>query len=80
MDDGPAHGPRRLRAGAAVEPAALVAFLAGLAASVPFMNTTLFEGAVARILHGADIAYYVGMVVAGALYYLLSRATSTRRM
>jgi NCS1 family nucleobase:cation symporter-1 len=44
------------------------------------MNTTLFEGAVARILHGADIAYYVGMVVAGALYYLLSRATSTRRM
>ena len=80
MDDGPAHRLRRLRAGAAVEPPALVAFLAGLAASVPFMNTTLFEGAVAHILHGADIAYYVGMVVAGALYYLLSRATSRRRM
>jgi NCS1 family nucleobase:cation symporter-1 len=63
-----------------VEPPALVAFLAGLAASVPFMNTTLFEGAVAHILHGADIAYYIGMVVAGALYYVLCRATSIRRL
>jgi NCS1 family nucleobase:cation symporter-1 len=78
--DGPAPHLRRLRAGAAVEPAALVAFLAGLAASVPFMNTSLFEGAAAHILHGADIAYYVGMVVAGTLYYLLCRATSRRRI
>lgn len=49
-----------------------VAFLVGLVASVPFMNSVLFEGPMATVLHGADIAYYVGMLVAGVLYYGLT--------
>ena len=48
----------------------LVAFLIGLAVSVPFMDSSLYEGPLAAALHGADIAYYVGIVVAGLLYYL----------
>ena len=31
---------------------------------------------VANLLHGADIAYYVGMLVAGVLYYVLRRASN----
>ncbi len=47
----------------------VVAFLVGVAVSVPFMNSSLFVGPMARLLHGADIAYYVGMIVTGVLYY-----------
>jgi NCS1 family nucleobase:cation symporter-1 len=55
----------------AVEWPGLVAFLAGLIVSVPFMNSALYEGPIAMLLHGADIAYYVGFLVAGVLYYVL---------
>jgi nucleobase:cation symporter-1, NCS1 family len=52
---------------------ALVAFLVGFAAMVPFMNTSVVEGPAAAALHGADIAFYVGFVIAGLLYYRLRR-------
>lgn len=58
----------------AIEWPGLVAFLVGLAISIPFMNSSLFAGPIATLLHGADIAYYVGIVVAGILYYVLRRA------
>jgi NCS1 family nucleobase:cation symporter-1 len=51
--------------------AAVVAFVAGFAAAVPFMNTSLYTGPVAAALHGADLAYYVGLVVSLAAYVLL---------
>ncbi len=57
----------------AVEWPGLAAFLAGLVASLPFMNSSLFTGPVARLLHGADLAYYIGMLVAGGLYYGLRK-------
>ena len=47
---------------------AVVTFLAGFAAAVPFMDTSLFVGPVAKSLHGADIAYFVAFAVTGALY------------
>jgi nucleobase:cation symporter-1, NCS1 family len=47
---------------------AVVTFLAGFGAAVPFMDTSLFVGPVARTLHGADIAYFVAFVVTAALY------------
>jgi nucleobase:cation symporter-1, NCS1 family len=43
------------------------------AAMVPFMNTSVIEGPAAAALHGADIAFYVGFVVAGLLYFWLRR-------
>ncbi|MEC3977618.1 purine-cytosine permease family protein [Amycolatopsis sp. H20-H5] len=55
--------------------AALVAFVLGFAAAVPFMNTSIFTGPVAAALHGADLAYYVGFVVT-LLIYLPLRARS----
>ncbi|HEY3480296.1 MAG TPA: cytosine permease, partial [Streptomyces sp.] len=53
--------------------AALVAFVVGFGAAVPFMNTSLYTGPVASALHGADLAYYVGLVVSLAAYLLLRR-------
>jgi NCS1 family nucleobase:cation symporter-1 len=47
---------------------ALLAFAAGFAAAVPFMNTSVYEGAVARALHGADLAYYVAFAAALVVY------------
>jgi nucleobase:cation symporter-1, NCS1 family len=50
---------------------ALAAFVLAFAAMVPFMNTSIIEGPVAATLHGADIAFYVGFLTAGSLYYWL---------
>jgi NCS1 family nucleobase:cation symporter-1 len=47
---------------------ALLAFLVGFGAAVPFMNTSIFDGPVARALHGADLAYYVGFAVSAMIY------------
>jgi NCS1 family nucleobase:cation symporter-1 len=57
---------------------AIVAFVVGFCAMLPFMNTSIVIGPVARALHGADLAFYVGFVVTGALYYPL-RKWVTRR-
>jgi NCS1 family nucleobase:cation symporter-1 len=47
----------------------LVALGAGFGAAVPFMNTSLFVGPVSGgPLHGGDLAYEVGFVVAGIVY------------
>jgi nucleobase:cation symporter-1, NCS1 family len=43
-------------------------FVLAYAAAIPFMHTTLIEGPVARAWHGADIAYFVNLVVAAVLY------------
>jgi nucleobase:cation symporter-1, NCS1 family len=52
---------------------AIVSFCVGFGVMVPFMNTSIIIGPVAHVLKGADTAFYVGFVVAGALYYLLRR-------
>jgi nucleobase:cation symporter-1, NCS1 family len=46
----------------------LIVFVLAYAAAIPFMHTTLIEGPVARAWHGADIAYFVNLVVAAVLY------------
>jgi NCS1 family nucleobase:cation symporter-1 len=52
---------------------ALAALLVGFAAMVPFMNTGLIVGPVANALHGADLSFYVGFVVAAIVYSALRR-------
>ncbi len=61
--------------------AAVVVFVLAYAAAVPFMNTSLIEGPVARAWHGADTAYFVNFVVAAVLYggwRMVRRAMGTR--
>jgi NCS1 family nucleobase:cation symporter-1 len=60
---------------------AVVVFVVAYAAAIPFMNTSLIQGPVARAWHGADIAYFVNLVVAAALYggYRLLRPSNRDR-
>jgi purine-cytosine permease-like protein len=50
-----------------------VSFVVAFGVMVPFMNTSIIVGPIANALKGADIAFYVGFVVAGVLYYVLRR-------
>lgn len=57
------------------------AFLVGLVATVPFMDQTLYEGPVARLLGGGDLGYWAGLLVAFALARVVLRpapATAAR--
>lgn len=51
----------------------LIAYTAGLAAMFPFIVTSFYTGPVADALDGADVSFAVGLIVAGALYYVLGR-------
>ena len=57
---------------------AIVAFLLGFGAMVPFMNTSIVVGPAAKALQGADLAFYVGFTVTGVLYYALRTAAARR--
>lgn len=61
--------------------AALFTFVLAYVVAVPFMNTTLIQGAVATAWHGADIAYFVNFIVALVLYgsYRLLAVKTRRR-
>jgi NCS1 family nucleobase:cation symporter-1 len=48
--------------------AALVTFVVAYAVAVPFMDTSIFVGAIAEMWHGADVAYFVNFLVALGLY------------
>ena len=39
---------------------------------VPFMNTSLYEGPLAKSLGGADIAWIIGAILSGVLYYVVA--------
>lgn len=53
----------------------LAAWAAGIVASVPFFNQTLYVGPLAHAWPGlGDISYYVGCAVAALVYYLSARA------
>ena len=40
---------------------------------MPFVNTTLFEGPIAKGLGGVDISWIVCLIVIGPLYYLAAK-------
>ena len=52
---------------------ALVSLVVGFGAMVPFMNTGLLVGPVAKRLDGADLSFYVGFTVAFLVYVALRR-------
>jgi nucleobase:cation symporter-1, NCS1 family len=52
----------------------IVAYLVGFAAMLPFLSTSKYTGFVADSLNGADISLFVGLPVAGILYYVLAQS------
>jgi NCS1 family nucleobase:cation symporter-1 len=49
----------------------MAVYLIAFAIEVPFMDTTIYEGPVAKALDGGDIAWIVGAVVTVPLYLLV---------
>ena len=53
--------------------AGFLAFVLGIAASVPFMATNLYTGPIGHALGGGDISYFVSFAVAGVIYGWVAR-------
>ena len=61
----------------------IVSYLVGFAAMVPFFSTGLYSGPVADAADGADFSLFIGLPVAGVLYWVLCRGldlTAERRL
>lgn len=56
----------------------IVGYLVGIAIEVPFVNTTLFEGPVAKSLSGVDISWIICLVVISPAYYLAAKKLRPR--
>jgi NCS1 family nucleobase:cation symporter-1 len=52
----------------------ITAYLVGFAAMTPFFSTTKYTGFVAHDLNGADISLFIGLPVAGILYYFFAKS------
>jgi NCS1 nucleoside transporter family len=52
----------------------LTAYIIAFLCMIPFMNTTIYEGPVAKSLSGGDISPFIGFPIAAGLYYLFSRS------
>ncbi|WP_025131184.1 cytosine permease [Pseudomonas sp. PH1b] len=53
--------------------AGLLAYFLGLLAMVPFMSLSFYQGPLSVALGGADIAFVIGLAVAGLVYWGLTR-------
>ncbi len=52
----------------------IISYLVGFGAMLPFLSTSKYTGFVAHDLKGADISLFIGLPVAGILYYVLARS------
>lgn len=53
----------------------IAAYLIGFACMIPFFSVgTLFVGFIAKQMDGADISFFVGLPIAGILYYIFARS------
>lgn len=56
---------------------AVVVYLLAIGIQIPFVNSSLYEGPMAKALHGADIAWIVGLAFSGLAHYLTARNKAT---
>ena len=52
----------------------ILSYLLGFAAMLPFLSTSKYTGFVAEAMGGADISFFIGLPVAGVLYWVLARS------
>src|SRR6185437_4694632 len=52
----------------------ILSYLVGFAAMLPFLSTSKYTGFVAKWMDGADISFFIGLPVAGILYYVLAQS------
>jgi nucleobase:cation symporter-1, NCS1 family len=53
-------------------------YLIGILVQIPFLSTAFYTGPLVEPLGGVDISWIVGLLVPGALYYALGRASRSR--
>jgi NCS1 family nucleobase:cation symporter-1 len=53
-------------------------YLVGILVQIPFLSTAFYTGPLVEPLGGVDISWIVGLLVPGALYYVLARASRRR--
>ncbi|TCP27087.1 NCS1 family nucleobase:cation symporter-1 [Scopulibacillus darangshiensis] len=46
-----------------------VAYIVSILAEIPFINTSFYMGPIAHALNGADLAWIIGLIIPGVLYY-----------
>lgn len=56
---------------------AIVIYVIGILVQIPFINTTEYQGFLVDDVDGADLAWIIGLVVSGGLYYMVRRAGRT---
>lgn len=50
-----------------------ISFVVSIIAEVPFMNTSIYVGPVAKAMGGADLAWILGIIVPAVLYYVMMK-------
>ena len=61
-----------------VNTSAMFCFFLSLAAQIPFMSGHLYTGPFARLLHGADLSWVVGLLVTSPVYWFLANKFSSQ--
>ncbi|WP_406237132.1 purine-cytosine permease family protein [Acetobacter orientalis] len=61
-----------------VNTSAMFCFFLSLAAQIPFMSGHLYTGPFARLLHGADLSWIVGLLVTAPVYWFLAHQFSSQ--
>ncbi|EON24317.1 permease for cytosine/purines, uracil, thiamine [Nocardioides sp. CF8] len=56
---------------------AFVAYATGVLIQIPFMHSPLYTGPISNWLGGAEVAWVIGLVVSGGLYYLFATRSHT---
>lgn len=57
--------------------AALFAYVVGFLVELPFMDSLIYEGPIAKAMGGADISWIPGVIVSAGLYLLFTRSRKT---
>nr|WP_235801801.1 cytosine permease [Ureibacillus manganicus] len=53
----------------------IAVYLITILIQVPFLNTEIYVGPIAKAMNGVDIAWIIGIIVAATLYYVLIKIT-----
>jgi NCS1 family nucleobase:cation symporter-1 len=63
-----------------VNVAAMFSYVVGIAIQMPFFSSPIYTGPAAKLLHGADLSWIVGLAVTSPLYYYAVRWTRRGRI
>ncbi|CAN7784363.1 cytosine permease [Caballeronia sp. LjRoot34] len=59
---------------------ALACYVIGIVVEVPFVSNALYTGPVAKMLHGADISWLIGVAAVSPIYYWLAKYMGGHRI